>query len=724
MPGQAVRGETPLVFMAPFARYIRAEAARLGRFLGLGEGEAMGLICRCGLIVNVCDTAGVREGLMTDDLLGAFREVFGDVLAVASAETDNNTKAFHTENHIERMLAAREAARWDREEGGGQKAKLLNRLLKLRSARQRRGEPPQSVADVLDGLESGVLDVLCGWFSHCQFWYAEAATAALNPEAQLKVLALGMRAAKYTAQIDQTKPYNVSLMPLVRRLNPEADRAAAYRVRLMEVLLAGVSLGEIALAKPGALGFEGVQSGQGGQAESGLSALGTFRVEIGGAAALTVLFDESAEAKALLTLLPIYEAKSSAAFHATLKALCDLYGLRKDAFDRMSNEAVYLVHMNSARSDKSRMLDFVKQGRVVEVGPGGGVILNLLEERYADSEIIGVDVSQMVVEALLAIKAREHRRWTVIEADAFDMPARFGAESVDTIIFCSLLHEIYSYVEYPADDDLNKTQRRRFRLESVRDLLRAAYKTLKPGGRIIIRDGVKPPPGERILRFCNDAARGFFKLFVEQFEGRAVQGRWLDEWRVLLSSEDAMEFLYTYTWGPESFPYEVREQYGIMTYADYQQNLLLWLADSTHPPALVPLPDDLQSYLQPGYQKGLADQALLYDAHDQPVSLPDSNCLLVIENTAPKHCRPLPPQAPPEGRAGCALSVSSCCIASGSWRRPLSPVLEGPADTGKERVTRLPSPSAPLVLKQKCLRPPQKLTAVIGATGGVQCGGR
>ena len=30
-----------------------------------------------------------------------------------------------------------------------------------------------------------------------------------------------------------------------------------------------------------------------------------------------------------------------------------------------------------------------------------------------------------------------------------------------------------------------------------------------------------------------------------------------------------MEFLYTYTWGPASFPYEVRELYGILEYDDY-----------------------------------------------------------------------------------------------------------------------------------------------------------
>ena len=65
-----------------------------------------------------------------------------------------------------------------------------------------------------------------------------------------------------------------------------------------------------------------------------------------------------------------------------LKSLCDLYGLRKDEFDRVANEASYLATMNAARTDKERMLDFVRPGRIVEIGPGGGVVLDLLEARF------------------------------------------------------------------------------------------------------------------------------------------------------------------------------------------------------------------------------------------------------------------------------------------------------------------------------------------------------
>ena len=38
-----------------------------------------------------------------------------------------------------------------------------------------------------------------------------------------------------------------------------------------------------------------------------------------------------------------------------------------------------------------------------------------------------------------------------------------------------------------------------------------------------------------------------------------------------------MEFIYTYVWDPESFPYEVREQYGVLPYEEYRDRILEWL---------------------------------------------------------------------------------------------------------------------------------------------------
>jgi hypothetical protein len=89
-----------------------------------------------------------------------------------------------------------------------------------------------------------------------------------------------------------------------------------------------------------------------------------------------------------------------------------------------------------------------------------------------------------------------------------------------------------------------------------------------------------------------------------------------------------MEFLYTYTWGPASFPYEVRELYGILQYDDYVAHLIEWCGG---PAAARVVENPLRSYLQDGYRAALEGKIELTDERDRPVPLPDSNCLIVIE---------------------------------------------------------------------------------------------
>jgi SAM-dependent methyltransferase len=279
--------------------------------------------------------------------------------------------------------------------------------------------------------------------------------------------------------------------------------------------------------------------------------------------AILVDYLETDESAALVTLLALYETRSQATFHTMLKALCDLYGLRKDDFDRVANEASYLAAMNAARSDKQRMVELVKPGRIVEIGPGGGVVLDLLEQRFPTSEIVGVDASREVVDALTQRAHAGGARWRVVHGTAEQLGELVTAP-VDSVVFCSILHEVYSYTEP------------RFSLGSVQRVIHAAFSALAHGGRIVIRDGVQPPPGRRRLRLIAPDARATFDLYAAQFEGRRIHVTELGSDRVELSAADAMEFLYTYTWGPASFPYEVRELYGILRYDDYVTQLVAW----------------------------------------------------------------------------------------------------------------------------------------------------
>ena len=232
----------------------------------------------------------------------------------------------------------------------------------------------------------------------------------------------------------------------------------------------------------------------------------------------------------------------------------------------------YFLRMNAAVADKARLLDWMRPGRIVEIGPGGGVLLDLIAERFPTSEVLGLDVSATVVAALAQRRQAEGRPWQVVAADAFELDDRFGAGTVDTVVLCSVLHEIYSYVER-ADPS---GRPRRFQLAAVAELCQAAFATLRVGGRLVIRDGVTPPPAVRRLRLIADDAERLFARFAAEFEGRHIAWtRQVDD-RLELSAADAMEFLYTYTWGEASFDHEVREQYGVLPYDAYAAQLVAW----------------------------------------------------------------------------------------------------------------------------------------------------
>ena len=190
---------------------------------------------------------------------------------------------------------------------------------------------------------------------------------------------------------------------------------------------------------------------------------------------------------------------------------------------------------------------------------------------------------------------------------------------VDTVVFCSILHEVYSYTE-PA----------KFQLESVRDVDRAPrWATLRPGGRIVIRDGVMPPPGTRRIQLARARRAADVRSLRRAVRGPHDRVRELAPDRVEMSRADAMEFLYTYTWGPASFPYEVRELYGILPYDEYVATLVDWVGGRAAA-RVVEIPPR-SSYLQPGYRDNLARQDRADRRARRAVELPDSNCLIVIE---------------------------------------------------------------------------------------------
>lgn len=295
-------------------------------------------------------------------------------------------------------------------------------------------------------------------------------------------------------------------------------------------------------------------------------------------------------------------------YEKSIKVLFDMFGFRRDEYDRLQNENKYLKTMNDAEeSTKTSIVDYVVGNSVADVGSGGGVMLNLLEQKYPNMEIIGTDISVNVLDVLNKKKEQEKHKWNVMQHNFVEKPLN---KKVDSIIFSSILHEIFSYTEMNG---------KKFNLESVTKALTNAYDSLNEGGRIIIRDGVKTDSnGDLTITFKTPEGETFFNNFTKDFAGLSdvSHSSYGYEHTVKGNVNFIREFLYTYTWGNESYSHEVQEQFGYMTLKEFKnffQNLGANIIEC-------------KEFLEDGYYEHLKDLIELKKKH-----YPASNCIVVIE---------------------------------------------------------------------------------------------
>ena len=305
-------------------------------------------------------------------------------------------------------------------------------------------------------------------------------------------------------------------------------------------------------------------------------------------------------------------------YEKSITILFDMFGFRKDEFDRLNNEDKYLQTMNaSENSTKTTILDYVTGETVVDVGSGGGVLLDLLEEKYPGKQIIGTDISTNVIETLEQKKQDEGHHWDVVKHNFADGP--FTERKADTVIFSSILHEIFSYTD---------TAEGKFNINSVKLALQNAYASIPSGGRIVIRDGIKTEGHELLtVQFKTPAGLIFFRNYANDFAGLPdiVENRPFSVDNETLTATGDInfmrEFLYTYTWGNDSYSHEVQEQFGYFTITEFREFFLSLGARIV----------EAKEFLEPGYEEHLSPLVNLMDAAGNPAAFPLSNCIVVIE---------------------------------------------------------------------------------------------
>ncbi len=203
------------------------------------------------------------------------------------------------------------------------------------------------------------------------------------------------------------------------------------------------------------------------------------------------------------------------------------------------------------------LVPHVKPGCIVDKGCGTGKLLVELSRLYPQSRFVGVDLSR---EFLRLCDENTYSSEDVALVFGNIIERNVPPGSASTVIFSSVMHEVHSYSNYDR--------------EEIHRALRNCFEELEPGGRVLIRDGVSPPPATWRLKFLDERTGEIFKRFAREFcHGRGAKFETLPDGMVRLSSHDANEFIckkdYLKNWH-----IEVHEEFGPLTLDQWREALL------------------------------------------------------------------------------------------------------------------------------------------------------
>ncbi|MDX1901740.1 MAG: hypothetical protein SFW66_07030 [Gammaproteobacteria bacterium] len=327
-------------------------------------------------------------------------------------------------------------------------------------------------------------------------------------------------------------------------------------------------------------------------------------------------------------------------------------GLLQSHLQRDPEEVqTYESRMISAQDDKARLLNDLHQRThqnivLMDVGPAGGAIFkSALEVAYQNlpemnmtycgieldrNELVHLNhmLGNLKYQDLTAQQLLKYA--TFIQGDAlnlYDVISQLDStlktsDAYLSIVLCSVIHEIYSYCHYKAEqthcvDITTMTQviDDQYNLEAVYKVYYEGLKALSenPGaGALNIRDGVMYQFPEELVtfsiqdpswlmmlkQFLNDRKYVHLKdqIIIDDLEiGKTI----------ILPAKYVQEFMLKANWGPRPFGNEMNEVYCYMTRADHEK-LLRRAAEALQ----LDIEIHSEEYIQTGYQQHITEDKI------------------------------------------------------------------------------------------------------------------
>lgn len=223
--------------------------------------------------------------------------------------------------------------------------------------------------------------------------------------------------------------------------------------------------------------------------------------------------------------------------------------------DPITNSRLYLERMSKPLQEKLKIARFLPSSsaiQVLDVGCADGTVTLALADMFPEIGFVGIDLSD---EFIKIAQDRVGARKNVKFESGFLRERLANPERFEVVLFCSVLHEFYSYGEG---------------ISTVVKALADAHEMLKPGGTLIIRDMI-------LYNYAGKSPLWINKMKERVLAKQEVVGLLTDfegYFGQIESVKSLNHFLLKYIY-PENWEREGKENYVPVSFEEYDQILEL-----------------------------------------------------------------------------------------------------------------------------------------------------